>query len=142
VSNLGLSQREPQDWRFTVANLFLDDSPERKTPEGWDRVWNYTQFVDYIEKLGVPEVISFDHDLGTEHYPTTWQTGNEKIDYSKFKEKTGYDCAKYLVEKGIFPKLAIVHSYNIVGAKNIAHALEKDCIVHINPYKDYRGYNG
>ena len=39
---------------------------------------NYSQFVKAISKNGLPEMICFDHDLG--------------------EEKTGYDCAKFLVD--------------------------------------------
>lgn len=48
-------------------------------------VWvkSYDEFVDYIKNFGLPNTIAFDHDLGY----ITPET-----------EKTGYDCAKWLVE--------------------------------------------
>lgn len=34
----------------------------------WDVVKNYNEFVQYIEVNGVPEFVSFDHDLADFHY--------------------------------------------------------------------------
>ena len=34
----------------------------------WKIVRTYDAFVSYILKYGVPKMISFDHDLGEEHY--------------------------------------------------------------------------
>ena len=114
--------------------LFLDDSPERKTPDGWDRVWSYADFVEYISFYGVPKYISFDHDLGFEHYPLGEQNPGAKIPYSVYKEKTGYHAALYLVEHDMFPEVAIVHSFNVVGAKNIIDLLGRYCDVLRVPY--------
>ena len=45
---------------------------------------------------------------------------NKDFDYSKIgDEKTGMDCAKFLVDNGIVPKKFYVHSMNVVGADNI-----------------------
>lgn len=114
--------------------LFLDDSHERRTPAGWDRVWNYKQFVEFIEMHGVPKYISFDHDLGFEHYPLGEQNPGERIPYDSYKEKTGYHAALLLVERNEFPEVAIVHSFNIVGAKNIMNLLGRYCDVIQVPY--------
>lgn len=104
--------------------LFLDDIREVKDvtwvnlPSGnWHIVRNYQQFVDKIEKDGMPYTISFDHDLATEHYSFS----------SIYKEKTGADCARWLVnyciEKNLkLPKYTI-HSMNPVGADNIKSIL-------------------
>ena len=110
-----------------MRKLFLDDM--RKPPDNtWDVVRSYDQFVAYIEANGVPEVISFDHDLADQHYaPEVLQAINEsgKIEYEKYAEKTGYDCAKWLVENGYEVKRWMVHSMNPVGAQNIRFALSK-----------------
>lgn len=45
-------------------NLYLDDL--RPTPEGFERVYSYTDFVAYLKCKGLPDFISFDHDLGEE----------------------------------------------------------------------------
>ena len=122
--------------------VFLDDiripsdcfsympEPEKElysTPLGfWNVVRNYDEFVDDIESYGLPDFVSFDHDLSDEHYSTTMYDGNQTTYnqlYKDFKEKTGYDCAKWLVNycsvNGLpLPKYS-VHSMNPVGRDNI-----------------------
>ena len=69
---------------------------------------NYSQFVKTIEQEGLPEFICFDHDLG--------------------EEKTGYDCAKFLVDYCQKNKLKLpdwyIQSANIVSKMNIAGLLK------------------
>ena len=85
--------------------LYLDDL--RSTPEGFERVYSYTEFVAYLEHKGLPDFISFDHDLG--------------------EEFSGYDCAKYLVDYCLDHQLPLhdfaVHSQNPVGKENIERLL-------------------
>jgi hypothetical protein len=102
-------------------NLFLDDTREPnkflKDTRTWLVVRNYNQFVETIAKQGLPDFISFDHDLADEHY------NEEHPDYDKFKEKTGYDCAKWLVEYCMKTSQSLpewqVHSMNPIGRMNI-----------------------
>ena len=58
----------------------------------WHIVRNYNAFIQWIETNGLPDFISFDHDLA---------------DYStdETKEYTGMDCAKWLVEYCLDHKL-------------------------------------
>lgn len=76
--------------------------------------------------MGLPKFISFDHDLGMEHY----RDGDRGMyDYESYTEKTGYDCAKWLVgycmdHKLPLPEIA-VHSMNNVGASNILAYLKQ-----------------
>jgi len=98
--------------------------------ENWDVVRTYDDFVGYIEHFGLPDVISFDHDLADEHYDSEMyslsNSYNEK--YLTFKEKTGYECAKWLCEycsKNNLPlPLYIIHSMNPIGKENILSVLE------------------
>lgn len=90
--------------------------------EEWLIVRNYDDFCEAIKNLGMPEFISFDHDLADEHYHPDMY---DKEKYSKlvFKEKTGYDCAKFLVDFCIenqkeLPNF-LVHSMNPAGRENI-----------------------
>ena len=50
---------------------YLDDTrtPTETIPgyKPWDVVRNYNEFTEYILKNGIPDLISFDHDLGEEH---------------------------------------------------------------------------
>ena len=111
----------------TYYNLFLDDYRQPsylKDTKTWTLVKNYSQFVDIIKKRGLPRLISFDHDLSFEHYTDI----TERINYNDYKEKTGYDCAKWLMEYCNENKLLLpdyqVHSMNPVGKENIIKLLE------------------
>lgn len=95
--------------------------------EDWVVVRNYNEFVTAINE-NFPNIshISFDHDLTDEYmqdYHKNQGNGEDMIDYSSFKEKTGVDCAKYV--KGIYNKNEIpypiiyVHSMNPIGTQNI-----------------------
>jgi hypothetical protein len=90
----------------------------------WIIVRNYDEFVKTIEIHGLPSLISFDHDLADVHYGHLY--GN--IPYDKFTEKTGRDCAKWLVEycldRDLDPPLYMVHSMNPTGSKNIRGLLD------------------
>lgn len=92
-------------------NLYVDD---KRTPinKEWVIVRSYEEFVYFIEVNGLYNIdtISFDHDLG---------------DINSEQEKTGMDCAKFLVNYSMdnncnqyFPKI-YVHSDNNVGSDNI-----------------------
>ncbi len=125
--------------------LFLDDvrvpkdCSYMKNPElynrDWDIVRNHDEFVNYILKEGVPDFISFDHDLSDEHYSQDMYKSSEIYNklYGNFKEKTGYDCAKWLcnycAENSIPLPEFEVHSMNPVGRENI--------IGFLNSYKKF-----
>lgn len=109
--------------------IFLDDE---RMP--WDVTWHpirrdyhyniirsYKEFIGHIIAFGLPEYISFDHDLADQHYGHG--LNNDEIPYDRYSEKTGYDCAKWLVnfciDRGLkFPDYD-VHSMNPVGRTNI-----------------------
>lgn len=110
-------------------NLFLDDvrSPSStflytKNKDYIDKTWiivrNYDDFVKVVLEKGMPVLVSFDHDLADVHYnPRTWVEG------FKYHEKTGKDCAVWLVNHCMdtgkeFPKW-YVHSMNPVGGRSI-----------------------
>ena len=61
--------------------LWLDDfrNPKDYLTEDYDIVWvkSYEEFCSHLENNGLPDIVCFDHDLGT--------------------EKSGLDCARYLV---------------------------------------------
>lgn len=112
--------RQPYDvFRTTILPIYENDS-------SWVIVRSYEDFVEVLEKNGVPDVVSFDHDLSFDHYLEENQKGD--IDYSIMKEMTGYDAAKYLVEicigKGVKLPMYYIHSANPVGSENIKSYLE------------------
>ena len=125
-------------------NLFLDDHRQPKDvkwidlpPVEWIVVKTYDEFVNTIQKNGIPACISFDHDLGDEHYQEYFRAnnGDKTIRYGNFKEKTGFECAKWLanfcVDTGTPLPLYYIHTLNGMGRMNIFAILEsaRKCIV-------------
>lgn len=122
---------------MTKKYLYLDDV---RTPI--EKIWivtrNYDEFVEIINKEGLEnfEVISLDHDLGesamTEFFENVYING--KLDYNNITEKTGFDCAKFLIElsmdSGIKLPQIYVHSANPVGSTNIIEIVNN--FLHFN----------
>jgi hypothetical protein len=116
-----------------MYNLFLDDvrHPDDVTwvnipPYNWIIVRSYNEFVNFISKNGVPAYVCYDHDLSDIHYGHGLH--GDSIPYDKYDEKTGYHCAKWLVDhcmkKGVKHPDYVVHSMNPVGAQNIISYVE------------------
>jgi hypothetical protein len=104
--------RDPRDSAFYLKN------PIYETLQ-WVVVRDYDAFVKCVEENGIPEVMSFDHDLASIHYQH-----QSDIDYDIFSEKTGYECAKwfinYIIDNDLeLPKTILIHSMNPVGSANI-----------------------
>ena len=80
-------------------NIYLDDVRTPNSDE-WTVVRNYDEFVNKVTEIGLDNIayISLDHDLG-ETAMAEYYNGikNYTIDYENIKEKTGLDCAKWLV---------------------------------------------
>ena len=85
----------------------------------WNVVGNYNDFKYILETKGVPDIISFEHDLYSEHKNYKY----ENIDYDCFVEKTGYHAAEYLIEYcSLYNKnlpIVLIHTQNEIGHKNI-----------------------
>jgi len=106
--------------------LYLDDV--RIPTEGnWEVVRTYEEFVAHIKLNGLEnyEVISLDHDLGEsamQEYYTNVKP-NYELDYKRIEEKTGMDCARFLVAESITKNIPLpqiyVHSANPIGTHNI-----------------------
>ena len=126
----------PSDSGPAVVNpapysLFLDDarSPGAVTwvrlPAGnWVVARSYADFVRTVEERGLPEFVSFDHDLAEQHPPVF--TGITTAPFGG--SKTGADCALWLAERCVgtstpLPGYAI-HSMNPIGQALIASILE------------------
>lgn len=117
-------------------NLFLDD--ERKVedvswivypPCEWIVVRSYQQFVDVIIQSGVPQRVSFDHDLADQHYAeyvNSTKTGF--FNYNKILEKTGYHACKWLIEHCLEKKIPFpeyyIHTMNPIGKTNIQSLID------------------
>jgi hypothetical protein len=81
--------------------IYLDDVRTPVDQKSWIVVRNFDEFVKKVDELGLKNIsiISLDHDLGDsamQEYFTN-VSPNFKLDYDNIVEKTGMDCAKWLV---------------------------------------------
>lgn len=119
--------------------LWLDDIRDPMTQDWlvfspierpFNTVWvkSYEEFVDWIINNGLPDGICFDHDLADEHYAPQEHWDTDWHDHQNFKEKTGMDCAKWLVDYCIDNNLNLplynIQSANPVGKENINQYLQ------------------
>jgi len=111
--------------------LYLDDirNPNKQTHidiSFYDKViWvkGYVDFVNWILVNGLPDSISFDHDLSPQHYaPKKHLVGTYRI-WRKENETVfpnGLTCAKFLVaycnEKKVQLPTWTIHSLNPIGS--------------------------
>ena len=114
-------------------HLFLDDERQPRDvtwmelpPYDWTIARNYNQFIGWFLRTGIPATVSFDHDLAPEHYKD-YLEGRPEIQYDRFLEKTGYDCALWMVKYCRFKQqplpVCFVHTLNTLGRKNILEVL-------------------
>ena len=123
--------------------IYLDDI---RTPieDGWTIVRNYDQFVSTVMYIGLEniELISLDHDLG-DTAMKEWHNNvykNYTLNYDNITEKTGMDCAKWLVNQWMDGQPVVdvfTHSANAIGSANIMgyinnyrhiHRLPQNCV--------------
>jgi hypothetical protein len=90
----------------------------------WKIVKSYSEFVNFINKYGLPDIVSFDHDLSYEHYLPENQ---KNINYNNLKQKTGYHTLewmlKYCKKKNKSLPIIKFHTQNIEGEKNMKKLL-------------------
>lgn len=91
-------ERNPSDVRWVDHEIYQENNNIV-----WHIVRNYDDFIGFLKDNQMPEHVSFDHDLGL--------------------EKSGMDCAHFLVEFCMDHHLDLpsytVHSLNSVGKENI-----------------------
>lgn len=117
------------DTRDPSENDWIVFSPIGRNVETfW--VMSYDEFVTWITENGLPDGICFDHDLGYKLDPNVevTETYNGEVSCHSLSawsdiEKTGYDCAKWLVDYCIkhnekLPEYAM-QSSNPAGRQNI-----------------------
>lgn len=120
-------------WLDDIRNPFENDwlgfSPiEQPFEVSW--VKSYQDFCEWIIKNGLPDAICFDHDLGMEVAIEARSKGMSKRKSRQLKqqEKTGYDCAKWLVEYCLDNNFQVpkwnIQSANPVGKDNINGLLQ------------------
>lgn len=90
--------------------LFIDDERWPSKPDSII-VRSVQQAIDAIEQYGMPEFISFDHDLGE---------GGESVEFVKWLKEKVLDNMLY------FPKdfSYTIHSQNPIGEKNLRQDME------------------
>jgi hypothetical protein len=104
--------------------LFLDDI--RMPPDSsWDIVRSYSAFCEYLQEFGLPDEVSFDHDLADEHYDIGRPSGFQQFDYTQCRERTGLDCARFMIENFGVPATWKCHSMNPCGRANIEAELRR-----------------
>lgn len=116
------------DIRNPLEDNWLVFSP---IDQPYEVVWvkSYYDFVTWIKNNGLPTAICFDYDLGLVGHIERVSNGMSKRKSKLLKplEKTGYDCAKWLVEYCIdkSEKLPLynIQSANLVGKENINNLL-------------------
>lgn len=115
-------------------NLFLDDLRNLEDvtylalpPVDWHIVRSYGEFCSCIKRLGIPNRVSFDHDISAEHYPQGTNSVSDIVPYETYAEPTGLACAQFLIDtcKAANQPIPVcyVHSFNQAGRKNIMDAL-------------------
>ena len=108
-----------------MIKVYLDDV---RTPveKDWIVVRSYEEFVEKVTEIGLENIdlISLDHDLGftamEEWHRNVYH--NYELNYDNITEKTGMDCAKWLVNQwldGAAIVDVVVHSANAIGSANM-----------------------
>jgi hypothetical protein len=138
--------KQTSELRYFPRILFLDDirdpfidiegNLKNMPPARLFWVKNYDEFCKHIREYGVPSIVFFDHDLAPEHYtPEEYWNDYEKSkayqESKSYKEKTGLDCAVFLVEycktfNIKFPFHWYVHSANPVGRDKIINYIKSN----------------
>jgi hypothetical protein len=85
--------------------IYIDDERFPKTQGPWVIVRSLSELKSVIAKDGIPDMISFDHDLG-ENQPT------------------GMDCVNWLIDQNIVLEKYNIHSANPVGSVNMQSKLD------------------
>jgi hypothetical protein len=106
--------------------IYLDDVRTPIEKDQWVIVRSYDEFVEKINEIGLENIdmISLDHDLG-DTAMAEWHRNvykNYEFNYDNITEKTGMDCAKWLVEQWMDGKPVVdvvVHSANAIGSGNM-----------------------
>lgn len=120
--------------------LFLDDtrrpdyiSKQPTVPKNvkWTVVRDYNDFVNHIKYLGIPNFISYDHDLCLNAVKEFIRAHHSKtnFNYSEKMKKTGMDCLLYTLEyceKNDIPHPPyFIHSSNYICAEDMKQKIEE-----------------
>jgi hypothetical protein len=125
--------------------IYLDDVRTPVDKDNWVVVRSYDEFVEKINEIGLDniELVSLDHDLG-DTAMEEWRRNvyhNYVINYDNITEKTGMDCAKWLINQWLDGKpvcKVMVHSANAVGSGNIIGLIWNYQHIHKLPQENMR----
>lgn len=124
-------------------NIFLDDLRDPKDAFAhtnqpmfleweWSVVRSFDEFAEWIHANGLPDFVSFDHDLHNDHYTpqhlwSDYEASKAWQDAQVYDEPNGLHCALFLIifckTKGFDLPEWYCHSMNPVGKDNISVAL-------------------
>lgn len=126
---------------MTRVNIFLDDIREpdeayayTKNPVYTDNEWkvcrDHNHFVSTVKDAFVNgthiDMVSFDHDLASEHYQDLISQSNNdvvELHYEDYKVKSGYDSLKWLLDfcsnENLRRPILLLHTMNPVGRDNM-----------------------
>ena len=124
-------------YKYSKKPIIIDPHPvklldvTKNTNADWKICRYYESFIKTINELGMPAVISFDHDLHHEHIKHYFEhtvPTNGEILYNTFKNKTGVECAQFIIDfiknhPGVKKPDFYVHSANQYGRENIKKVL-------------------
>lgn len=108
--------------------LFLDDIREVSDVKSLDQSKNwivarsYHEFVDTLSDLGLPEVVSFDHDLCDEHYMDPDCT---RFRYIQDGSHAAHALVTYCKEMCLSLPEINIHTINPIGRRRIFEVLNK-----------------
>ena len=109
---------QPSTWLIDVTHTDDDD---------WKIARSMEEFSHFLDTLGLPSIVSFDHDLTGDHMRHHIYNPEAEIDY-EILTATGWHCAQVLMclwENSGRPALTgYIHTANLIGAVNIADAID------------------
>ena len=114
-----------------MTKIWHDDV--RTPPDGWHWARTNAQAMDLLVNFRVDE-ISLDHDLGLDYIdPEVYEGRPEELWILAGTGKdTGLDLVNWMCDNKLVPKKVTIHSWNPVGAQNMAARLNYfgyDCVV-------------
>lgn len=96
--------------------------------EEWEIVRSHGQFINWIIENGLPDLISFDHDLTDDDNLKEELNIKEWFDFDNNRDYNGMDSAKWLINYCVDNNLKlpeyVIHSANPVGYDNIKELLD------------------
>jgi hypothetical protein len=109
--------------------LWLDDV--RRPPSNYE--WWAKTVDEAIEYLSTGKVThcSLDHDLADEHYKSIGGYGEAALDRSRYKERTGYDVIRWMVETGNWCADITIHTMNPAGRRDMTNLLANRAPEHV-----------